>query len=359
MPTESTHSSRQRLRPAGHSTHRIVKIAASSKGEQFCAEGQASPLEIVAPQLRQVQELIGEQLRQGDETVRRLTGDINVVGGKMLRPGLVLVAGAATGQITQEHIRVGAMVEMIHGATLLHDDVIDAGQIRRGVPTINSVWGNECAVLLGDFLLSRVLAMCSQSGSTVVQRLALTASRLCGGELRQTMQKRNIGLSEAEYIEIIKDKCASLFSVCCELGAILAGGNPSEVAALGRYGESLGIGFQITDDLLDIVGDEAAAGKTLGMDAANNRVTLPVIHLLGGNRVEEVVVQWLEKPAEYREELKGALRRFGSIDYAGSRAKDFIEDAIENLAQLRDSQAKEALISTARYVIERANRFCG
>ena len=235
MPTESKHSSRHDSMPARHSTHKIVKIAAGSKGEKFCAERQASPLGIVAPQLGQVQELIDEQLRQCDEMVRRLTGHINAVGGKMLRPGLVLVAGAATGRITQEHIRVGAMVEMIHSATLLHDDVIDAGQLRRGIPTVNSIWGNECAVLLGDFLLSRVLAMCSQAEPTVVERLATAASRVCRGELRQTMQKRNIGLSEGEYIEIIKNKCASLFSVCCELGAILAGAEASEASALGRW----------------------------------------------------------------------------------------------------------------------------
>ncbi|HUT47210.1 MAG TPA: polyprenyl synthetase family protein, partial [Sedimentisphaerales bacterium] len=217
---------------------------------------------LICDQLNKVRDLINEQL-----TAPVNAGDINVLlehissrSGKMIRPGLVLLAGRCCGKITDNHIRVAAIVEIIHNATLLHDDVIDEGKQRRGLPTINSLWGNESAVLLGDFLLSRVFKMCADLESKVANVIATAAVRLCEGELRQVVQKHNWQLSETEYIDVITEKSAVLFSSSCMLGGLLAGASESQAQSLADFGLNAGIAFQITDDLLDIVGDESKTG---------------------------------------------------------------------------------------------------
>jgi octaprenyl-diphosphate synthase len=166
-------------------------------------ESKVPSLQLIEDKIGQVRELIAEELSDCGESIRGLVGSVSTCGGKMLRPGLVLLAGEAVGKITDEHIRVAAIVEIIHNATLLHDDVIDEGQKRRALPTINSLWGNESAVLLGDFLLSRVFRMCADLEPEINRIIAATTVRICEGELRQVVQGRNWQLSESEYIEII------------------------------------------------------------------------------------------------------------------------------------------------------------
>ena len=208
----------------------------------------------ISDELNQVKELINEQLAGWAEEgiVSRLVEHLKGGGGKMLRPGLVLLAGGGCGKITDEHIRIAAIVEMIHNATLLHDDVIDEGQKRRGESTVNSLWGNESAVLLGDFLLSRVFRMCADLESRLQKIIADAAARICKGELRQISQRQNWQLSEPEYIEIITAKSAAFFGCCCELGGLLAGASEAQAQSLICFGQNAGIAFQITDDLLDI-----------------------------------------------------------------------------------------------------------
>jgi octaprenyl-diphosphate synthase len=284
--------------------------------------------------------------------VGRLLGDFDRCGGKMLRPGLVLLSGASCGRVTEGHIRLGAIVEIIHNATLLHDDVIDEGQKRRGGPTVNSLWGNERAVLLGDFYLSRALEMCSDFEGEIVRTVAATTVRICEGELKQVFQRGNRQLSESEYIEIITEKSAALFGCCCELGGLLAGGDEGQVGHLADFGLNFGIAFQIVDDLLDIAGDEAKAGKTLGRDVDKNKLTLAVIHLLrtadasGRRRARRE----LEGRGCNKKALAKLLRSSGSLEYAHRRAEEFIAKAIASLADLQESEAKAALIETARFI---------
>ncbi len=277
---------------------------------------------------------------------------VSTRSGKMLRPGLVLLAGRCCGKITDEHIRVAAIVEMIHNATLLHDDVIDEGQKRRGLPTINSLWGNESAVLLGDFLLSRAFKMCAELEPQVARVIAATAIRVCEGELRQVSQRQNWQLSESEYIDIITEKSAALFSSCCYLGGLLARASETQVQSLADFGLNAGIAFQITDDLLDIIGDENKTGKTLGSDVSKHKLTLAVIHLLGA--VEEgeksAVKSKLNAVGESKEALAEMLRCYGSLEYARRRAQEFVGRAVAALAGLKESDAKEALIETARFM---------
>jgi octaprenyl-diphosphate synthase len=318
---------------------------------------------LINDELGQVKELINEQLLCCPDAtlrssatlrstskigVRRLVEHLNSCSGKMIRPGLVLLAGGAVGKITYKHIQIAAIMEMIHNATLLHDDVIDEGQRRRGQATVNSLWGNETAVLLGDFLLSKVFKMCADLEPEVVKIIATAAARTCEGELRQIAQRENWQLNEMEYIDIITEKSAALFSSCCYLGGFLGGAGEVEVRMLSDFGLNLGIAFQIIDDLLDIVGDEVKTGKTLGSDVDKNKLTLAVIHLLGvmDEKGRIAVINSLCNKAD----LVETMRSNGSLEYASSKAQEFVAKAIAPLAGLRESDAKEALIETARFI---------
>jgi len=318
---------------------------------------------LIDDELGRVKKLIREQLAECPDKVgiSRLLGQPGSYSGKMLRPGLVLLAGALCGAVTDEHVRVAAVIEMIHNAALLHDDVIDEGRKRRGRPTVNSLWGNESAVLLGDFLLSKVFKMCADLEPQVTRIVAAATVRTCEGELRQVVQKRNWQLSESEYIDIITEKSAVLFSSSCLLGGLLAGAGKSLVQSLADFGLNVGIAFQITDDLLDIIGSESKTGKTLGSDADKNKLTLAVIHLLrtAGKREKSAVIsslslkrktQYAIRNTQYdKEALVGMLKTCGSLEYAHGRAQEFVTKAIQALADLSQGDAKDALIETARF----------
>jgi len=318
---------------------------------------------VINDELGQVKKLINEQLLccPDEIGVVRLVEHLNGCGGKMIRPGLVLLAGGAVGKITGQHIRIAAIMEMIHNATLLHDDVIDEGQRRRGQATVNSLWGNESAVLLGDFLLSKVFKMCADLEPQVAKVIATAAGRTCEGELRQISQRENWQLSETEYIDIITEKSAALLSSCCYLGGLLAGAGEAEVQLLSDFGLNFGIAFQITDDLLDLVGDQNKTGKPIGNDLDKGRVTLPVIHLLrtANEKDRELVKQVLDESRrrERRTRYGGLaekLRACGSIDYAQKRAQEFAGRAIAAIEGFGRSESKNALIELSRFVAQRA-----
>jgi octaprenyl-diphosphate synthase len=313
---------------------------------------------LVDSQLGQVKKLIREQLTAPSKTegVGRLLDYVSTHSGKMLRPALVLLAGAACGRIGTEHIRVAAVIEMIHNATLLHDDVIDEGKSRRGAATVNSLWGNESAILLGDSLLSRVFKMCATLEPCIARVIAAAAFRVCEGELRQVSQRHNWQLSESEYIDIITEKSAALFSCCCYLGGLLARASESEARSLADFGLNAGIAFQITDDLLDITGDENKTGKTLGSDAGKNKLTLPVIHLLEAIDEREKS-EIIEKLNANRYTLNAnfieMLGSYGSLEYTRKRAREFAARAVKALATLEKSDAKDALIEAVKFMADR------
>ncbi len=322
---------------------------------------------LIDEQLSRVKELITEQLTVSVDKadIARILKHINSQTGKMLRPGLVLLSYMAcqgkehkSGATEDALISCAAIVEMIHNATLLHDDVIDEGTSRRGLPTVNSLWGNESAVLLGDFLLSRVLRMCAELQPKLTRIIASTAARVCEGELTQTLQRQNWQLTEAEYIDIVTEKSASLFSGACHLGAVVADAGEKDAESLVTYGRNAGIAFQITDDLLDIVGNESKLGKTTGSDLNKNMPTLAVIHLLRTVDEEEknVVINSLSmgRSELAKEDLIEMLNTYGSLDYARSRAKQFVTEAIESLDDIQQNAAKDALIETAEFITDRA-----
>jgi len=329
---------------------------------------------LIKDQLNQVKELMNEQLtsrvsdlgqqslprqKHSGENINQLFEYMRSRSGKMIRPGLVLLSGSCFGQITDEHIRVAAMVEMIHNATLLHDDVIDQGQKRRGKPTINSIWGNESAVLMGDFLLSRVFKLCAETKSELIKLIAAAAVRLCEGELKQINQRQNWNLSESEYIHIITEKSAVLFSSCCYLGAILAQADEFQAKSLSEFGLNSGIAFQITDDLLDIIGDERKTGKMPGSDVEKRKPTLAVIHLL--QTVEqrkrfEIISSYLDgkKVQDNKSQFTELLNNSGSLEYAHNKAEEFVEKAIQALNGFNNNSAKDALIEIAGFMANRS-----
>jgi octaprenyl-diphosphate synthase len=369
---------------------------------------------LIDSELRQVKRLIDEQLSEAGEPVSRLLRSANIHGGKMIRPGLVLLSYHAvrdtscpkraenaekSSQLRKsatswdstvsikkcdtqcDAICVAAIVELIHNATLLHDDVIDGGQKRGGWPTVNSLCGNESAVLLGDFLLSKAFKISANLDPEIANIIADAAVRVCVGELRQITERRNWQLSESEYIDIITEKSAALFSSCCLLGGFLGGASGMQIRSLADFGLNVGIAFQITDDLLDIICDEGETGKTLGSDIDKNNLTLAVIHLLRAVDEREksaLINSYLIKPikdsktknmmlrgelsnvlnhevclerdtAFKRESLAEMLVRLGSFDYAHSRAQEFVSKAIDALTELREGEAKDVLIETAKF----------
>ena len=320
----------------------------------------------IEEKLEQVKNQINQQLTipAKAKDITRLLEHLKNHRGKMIRPGLVLLAGDVVHKITDNHIHVAAIVEMIHNASLLHDDVIDEGLKRRGIPTVNNIWGNESAILLGDFLLSRVFKMCAHLEPQITNIIAATAARTCEGELRQVAQRNNWQtsassvepLSEADYIDIITEKSAALFSGCCRLGAILSKAAEDEVDSLGNFGLNAGIAFQITDDLLDLIGYESQTGKTTGSDVQKNKLTLAVIHLLRTADEKEKNRIYSKLNTSYGtngNELLNMLKSYGCLEYANNQAQEFVEKAIQSISGLKQSRAKDALIETAKFMANR------
>jgi octaprenyl-diphosphate synthase len=331
------------------------QIKAASK--RNAAKCTLCAFDAIAEELARVNALIEKQLLDCSGTVRELVSHISFSKGKMLRPGLVLLSGHACGGITDKHILAAAVMEMIHNATLLHDDVIDEGKSRRGLPTLNHLKGNESAVLLGDFLLSRVFKMCVELDDGAAEVIADSTARMCEGEMSQTAQRGNWLLSEPQYLEIITNKSAAMFSAACQTGAILAGADKQQTQMFADFGLNAGIAFQITDDILDLVGSESRTGKKAGNDLDRDKLTLPLIHLLktappaDGEFIKRLITR--QTTSNSNGALLEKLRALGSIEYAAKHAKKFAKKAILALAGLNESKYKESLIETAKFIAER------
>src|SRR5256885_13400498 len=234
-------------------------------------------VDCIAPQLAAVEKRFLAELKSDLPCVNTLVKHVSRFRGKMLRPTLVLLTGRACGELTDAHTVIATVVEMVHMATLVHDDVLDEAELRRKGATINHLRGNEAAVLLGDYLISHSYHLCSSLDSQLASRtIARTTNQVCEGELLQIDHRNNFDLDEETYLQIITRKTASLCATCCLLGAQLAGSDEATSRAMETYGLSLGIAFQIQDDILDIIGDVRTVGKTLGIDVEKGKMTLPM-----------------------------------------------------------------------------------
>ena len=236
----------------------------------------------VVEELNEAEDLLRRELSSDNPFVDQLVKHGFRLGGKRLRPALVLLSAQACGGIRPEHVPLAAMAELIHTATLVHDDVLDEATIRRHLDTINARWDNEASILLGDYLFAQAMCLASSLDDNFACRVMCeSARRMCEGELRQIEGRGNYGLSETDYFQIIAGKTAALTACCCRLGAHYAGAEPAVCEALARYGHDLGMAFQIADDVLDLSGDEATVGKSLGTDLLKQKATLPLIRLIG------------------------------------------------------------------------------
>ena len=313
----------------------------------------------VREELAQAEQLFREQLRSRHPFVDELVSYGCMLGGKRLRPALVLLAAKAVGKISREHYTLAAVVEMIHTATLVHDDVLDNAATRRHLATVNIRWDNEAAVLLGDFLFTHAFYLASTTGSTTACRLIGQATnRVCEGEIKQKGSRGNLQLTEAEYFEIVEGKTAALTECSCRLGALFAGADDDATHRLAEYGRQLGIAFQIADDLLDVVGEQRVVGKTLGTDLEQQKPTLPLIRTLNlcTEAERQTISDLLFNACDDRtQQLLPLLEKYDAIDYARQTAQRFVDDARDQIAGLAPSAARDTLLAMSEFVVQRSN----
>ncbi len=311
---------------------------------------------VIDREMSVVREKLSAELSDSDELTGVLCRHVARYQGKMLRPAILLLSGKACGELMWKHFNFAVVIELLHLATLIHDDVLDNAEVRRQSSTANRLWGNEASVLLGDYLLSKAFDLSNRTASPAESsELSSHAKIICQGELLQCLTHNDWTITEDRYLQIIEMKTARLYQLCCRLGASLSGAESDEQAGLEEYGRLLGRCFQITDDLLDILGDEGTVGKTLGTDLRQAKPTLPVIHFCrtAGLESREELIALLTQGPGARSRFRDLLERSGSLDYAWKLTQEYMDQARAQLRVLRASPAREALSSIAEFVVKR------
>jgi octaprenyl-diphosphate synthase len=311
----------------------------------------------IAGDLEEVERILARVLKSRHSAVQPVVDHVKHYRGKRLRPVLLLLTARACGRVTAAHPVLGAVVEMIHTATLVHDDVLDGASVRRHVDTVNCLWGNQSSVLLGDYLFTHAFHLASTLDDVRACRLIGAATnRVCEGELCQGLERGNLALTEEAYHDVIDGKTAELIACCAHLGALYSGAAPDVVSGLARFGRCVGMAFQIADDVLDLVGEEATTGKSLGTDLAQQKITLPLIRLLasGPPGLAERVRRILQSPGPHqREALRPCLAESDGIEYARRRAEDFAARARKELSCLPPSVCRSILEAVTDRVVHR------
>ncbi|MEM6484983.1 MAG: polyprenyl synthetase family protein, partial [Pseudomonadota bacterium] len=278
-------------------------------------------------------------------------------GGKRLRPLIALLSASALGPVQNSQIQFAAVVEFIHTATLLHDDVVDVSELRRGRPTANSTFGNAPSVLVGDFLYTRAFQlMVALSNEALLKMMADTTNTIAAGEVLQLIRAGDSSTTEAQYFDVIDRKTAALFAAGCAGAGHLVEARPDQLEALRVYGANIGTAFQLVDDLLDYEGDPAVTGKNLGDDLAEGKTTLPLIHAMreGNESQQKLVKKALDtKDRGMLEEVVNAVTNAGSLTYTRKAAQRCNTSALEALRTLDDCPARQAMISLANFALER------
>lgn len=304
-----------------------------------------------------VDELIKQRLHSDVVLINQIGHYIINSGGKRLRPVLLLLTARAFGYQGTDHHELAAVVEFIHTATLLHDDVVDGSELRRGKETANNVWGNEASVLVGDFLYSRAFQMMvNVNNMRVMEILSETTNTIAEGEVKQLLNVHNADLDEEGYLDVIRSKTAKLFESSSQLGAVLTGRSAEEERAMADYGMYLGTAFQLIDDALDYSSSSDDLGKNIGDDLAEGKPTLPLIHVINNGTSEQaaVVREALEQGGRERiDEISAAIESTGAIAYTSRSAQKEADKAIAALAVLEDSPYKEALTTLANFAVQR------
>lgn len=302
---------------------------------------------------------INRRLSSDVVLINQLGGYIIHSGGKRLRPLIVILAARALGYSGPYHITLAAIIEFIHTATLLHDDVVDASEMRRGQATANKVFGNEASVLTGDFLYSRAFEMMVDVGSMrVMEILAHTTNTIAEGEVLQLLNCHDPDVTEERYLKVIYSKTAKLFEAAARLAAVINGSDATVEDAMARYGMHLGTAFQLIDDMLDYTADSQALGKNVGDDLAEGKPTLPLLYALrtGSESQRQLLREAIEKGGLGRiEQVVAAIESTGANAYTARRAEDEARRAVEALASIPGSPYKQALLDLARFSVHRTH----
>jgi len=311
----------------------------------------------ISADLAEVERRLERELRHPDPFIDELARHSFRLGGKRLRPALLLLSAQAVGHVTEEHRTLAAVVEMIHTATLIHDDVLDEAEVRRHRDTVNARWSNQTSVLLGDYLFTHAFYLASTLETTFGCRaIGEATNTVCEGELRQTAAAGDFWLSRDAYLAIIEAKTAELCACCCRLGAHYAGGDSAAIERLTRFGRMLGNAFQIVDDLLDLEGDEHVTGKSLGTDLAHRKMTLPLILLR--DQLSEIDATRLQALFEESDASHGALlcdwlEDSEALIQARRMAEGIAAQAAAELVELPDTPARRVLADLTRFVVSR------
>jgi octaprenyl-diphosphate synthase len=313
----------------------------------------------VGSELRAIESAIGVEIDSPVALIHEMGEFIAGAGGKRLRPILLLMAARLAGYRGPRAVRMGCVVELLHTATLIHDDVVDQAPLRRGRPSANARWGDDASILVGDHLYSKSFALMVRDGDArVLETLARATVSMTEAEVFQLERKRSGSTSEADYLRIITQKTASFMSACCRIGALLGRCEAEQVEGLTRYGLDIGIAFQISDDSLDFVADQARLGKAIGADLKEGKRTLPLIATLERaasherDRVQALLTGRALGPDEI-EEIRRVVVKYEGVDYALERAHGYAQTAKEALCAFEDSEDKETLALIADFVVDR------
>ena len=314
---------------------------------------------LVGVDLELVEDEIRRELDSPVELIQEMGGYVAGAGGKRLRPILLLLAARLAGYRGPRGVRLACVVEMLHTATLIHDDVVDRAPLRRGRPSANTRWGDDASVLVGDHLYSKSFAMLVRDNDrAVMETLARSTLSMTEAEGFQLQLKRSGSTSEADYVRIITQKTASFISACCRIGGLLGGLPPARLDALTRYGLDIGVAFQISDDSLDFVADQDRLGKAIGADLREGKRTLPLITLLAraapavAARVRELLAHGVLGPGEV-EEIRRYVVEHDGVEYALQRAHAWAQAAKADLDAFPPSEERDTLVLIADFVVDR------
>ena len=318
---------------------------------------QQSIMNPILTDMEAVNAVIRDKLHSEVPLVNQIAEYIISAGGKRLRPVLVLLMAQAFGYQGSKHHELAAVIEFIHTATLLHDDVVDESSLRRGRKTANAMFGNAASVLVGDFLYSRAFQMMVDvSNPRVMQIVADATNVIAEGEVLQLLNMHNPDVSEERYLQVIRSKTAKLFEAAAQIGALIAGANDSAIDAAGEYGRSLGTAFQLIDDVLDYSGNAADIGKNVGDDLREGKPTLPLIYLMqhGNSEQRALVRSCIENGDEQHfDAILSAITHSGALDYTRAEAKKSAQSATAAILILPESEYKTSLLELASFAVDR------
>jgi len=332
-----------------------MSLAHSTSTQNFTLESLKA---FTASDMQRVNQVIEHHLSSDVVLINQLSHHIINSGGKRLRPMLVILAARACAYEGKNDALLAAIIEFIHTATLLHDDVVDDSEMRRGQQTASNIWGNEAAVLVGDYLYSRAFQMMVLAKSMPIMNLmANTTNNIAQGEVMQLLHINEPDTTEEKYYEVIYSKTACLFEAACKIGAIISNSEQTTLRALGEYGKHLGIAFQLVDDALDYEADSSELGKNVGDDLAEGKPTLPLIFAMQkGSKVEQDLIRKAIEQGglEHIEAITDTIRKTGALQYTHQKAIEHAETAKLHIKQMADTQAKQALDFLADYAVERS-----